>query len=102
MARIFGSFDNYVTMRLLHGVYPERKMRFFASLRMTLSEGFAMTHGECQLIYVVHYSNGKCKVKMVDFQHRRVANQVDHIFWLFDILVLLCRPNYFLFGGGPS
>jgi hypothetical protein len=23
---------------------------------MTKSEGFAMTHGECQLIYVVHYS----------------------------------------------
>jgi len=26
------------------------EMRFFASLRMTESEGFAMTHGGCQLI----------------------------------------------------
>jgi hypothetical protein len=30
-------------LRLLRGVYPERKLRFFALLRMTLSEGLAMT-----------------------------------------------------------
>jgi hypothetical protein len=43
-------------MRLLHGVYPERgEKRFFASLRMTKSEGFAMIPREYQLIYAVHY-----------------------------------------------
>jgi hypothetical protein len=31
-------------------------MRFFALLRMTKSEGFAMTHGEGQLICVVHFT----------------------------------------------
>jgi len=41
---------------VLYGVYPERKMRFFASLRMTLNEGFAMTPREHQLIYGVHYN----------------------------------------------
>jgi hypothetical protein len=40
----------------LHGVYPERTMRFFASLRMTKSEGFAMTPREWKLIYGVHFS----------------------------------------------
>jgi len=30
------------------------EMRFFASLRMTESEGFAMTSYPCQLIYDVH------------------------------------------------
>ena len=42
-------------MRLLHGVYPERgHKRFFASLRMTKSEGFAMTLCVCQVIYDFH------------------------------------------------
>ena len=42
-------------MRLLHGVYPERgHKRFFASLRMTKSEGFAMTLCVCQVIYDGH------------------------------------------------
>ena len=42
-------------MRLLHGVYPERgHKRFLASLRMTKSEGLAMTLCVCQVIYDGH------------------------------------------------
>ena len=41
---------------LLHGVYPEGvRKRFFASLRMTKNEGFAMTLSVRQVIYDVHY-----------------------------------------------
>jgi len=45
--------------------------RFFASLRMTGSEGFAMTHGECQLIYFVHYRFGQTK-KLRDLRAKRL------------------------------
>jgi hypothetical protein len=37
------------------------EMRFFASLRMTESEGFAMTPYACQLIYDVHYNYSMTK-----------------------------------------
>jgi hypothetical protein len=44
---------------LLHGVYPEPgHKRFFAPLRMTKSEEFAMTFFRMSILSVVHHSFG--------------------------------------------
>ena len=44
----------------LHGVYPEQNNEILPPYLIRgqndKNEGFTMTHGECQLIYVVHYS----------------------------------------------